>query len=207
MIEAIEAATAYSQTLDVSQLSPGQTTQLDASHQNIATIIQQAEMLDQNGGINQLPNAIETSSLKNIGEEQSFGDKLFGRVSMMDGKYTDIMDRMKNDWPGYGKNLAERGVSLKQGLESGGGITHISNIGKGAEVGKPQTLEETVSNRIEQMEQFRSKQATFQAAAIQAAQDTTFWSMSAKMWMTKVQVLTSAVSQISTGFRTLFNAQ
>ncbi|MFK8067903.1 MAG: hypothetical protein AB8D52_06640 [Gammaproteobacteria bacterium] len=206
MIEGIEAAAAQSQAQGASQLSQGQIPQASTSNQNITTIIQQAEMLDQSGGVNQFSNSTETGSSKSIGEEQSFGDKLIESVSEMDGSYTNIMGHLK-DWPNFESYLSRQGVTPTQELNNGEGITHISNLGKSDEIGNPESTAETVKNSHDRMEQMQEKHDAFQAAGIQYSQDSMRWSMSTEFWLSKVRILTSAVSQVSTGLRTLFNAQ
>ncbi len=134
-------------------------------------------------------------------------DRVMSGVAQMDGGYREAVGRV-SDWPSFSSYLNRHGISGPDGISERDG--HISNIDEvlmraAPEISSdPQTQVEQISQKLDQQHRLNNE---FYAAGIEYQRDSAAWYLGTEFWLTKVKVLTAAVSQVSRGLRTLFMSQ
>lgn len=142
-------------------------------------------------------------------EDTNVTTKLIQGITEIDSDYQSIMGRL-NTWPDFNGYLEKRGVSEESKLEPNIGITHISNIddiAKATETNEPMTNLELLDEKSQKVEALQKEQQAYYAAGLEYSKDSTLWSMNSTFWLSKIKILTSAVSEVSRGFKTLFMSQ
>jgi len=139
--------------------------------------------------------------------ESSLGQNLLGSISEMDGGYRQITERI-TDWPSFSSYLENRGIgTLGPVMDQTG---HISNIDEVLAKRVPETSQDLgtqVDQAYQKLEAHQKEANEFYAAGLDYQQDSAIWFLGTEFWLTKVKVLTSAVTQVSSGLKTLFMSQ
>lgn len=137
----------------------------------------------------------------------NFSDKVFNAISELDNDYRSTIGRLQ-DWPSFGAYLQREGVSMdQQRISSSESINHVSNIDEVQTSDTATTAKASLQTGIDKLAEYQQTQHAFYNAGMDYQYDSTRWFLSAEFWMTKVKVLTSAVSQVSNSVRTLFSSQ
>lgn len=134
---------------------------------------------------------------------------LMQNVSDIDTEHKQILNRVM-DWPNFNEYLESRNITLngRDLNENNMGITHISNVDDSIlEVREPVTAKDIVEQSRIQLQEGIERQRDFKEAGIEFTQDSARWSINTNFWLTKVKVLTAAVSQLNNGLKTLFTSQ
>ena len=142
-------------------------------------------------------------------EDPSVIQKLTQGITEVDADYLKIIDRL-NSWPDFNGYLEKRGVSTENKMDQSVGITHISNIDEvQAASGDDPSLstQDVLNEKYNKMESLQKEQLEYYSAGIEYSQDSTLWSMNSTFWLSKIKILTSAVSQVNSGLKTLFTSQ
>ena len=150
--------------------------------------------------------------LGGIGEVSPAGDSrlaqdLMSSLSEMDGGYRQITERI-TDWPSFSSYLDSHGVGANSATADQDG--HVSNIDEVIAKQIPETTEDLgtqVNQAYKKLEAHQRSAHEFYAAGLEYQQDSATWFLGTEFWLTKVKVLTSAVTQVSTGLKTLFMSQ
>lgn len=163
-------------------------------------------------GVDEGVQSLNSNNMLVLGDSQSLVsvnqsgviDSVLSGVSQMDGGYRDITARVA-EWPSFSSYLDQRGVSGVGVIGEDSG--HISNIDDILMQKLPDTAvdpQERVTEAFNRIEHEQHMQKEFYAAGIEYQKDSAMWFLGAEFWLTKVKVLTSAVSQVSNGLKTLF---
>jgi hypothetical protein len=149
-----------------------------------------------------LSNHVEAKDLNIV-------ESLMQGVSEIDADYQGIMNRL-NSWPNFGSYLEKQGVIPQNQMNQSAGITHVSNVDalqSTMETSEPLSIEQVLDEKQIRMEELQKEQQAYYSAGIEYTQDSTLWSMNSTFWLSKIKILTSAVSEVSQGLRTLFTSQ
>lgn len=123
---------------------------------------------------------------------ETFHDRLLNQVAAMDQSYSDVVT-----------NLVDR-PSLSEYFKESGGLLGNNEVRTYPEVSSE--IEVSSENMAEHFDQLLTSIQDKQEAAVEYQQDMTRWTIGAEMWMTQINVLSSAVNQVAQGFKTLFRA-
>ncbi len=139
----------------------------------------------------------------------SIGSGLIQAITEMDANYRDAISRIQN-WPGFGAYLEKHGVTLgTEDTPKSSAYRHVSNVAEvdaarsETRVDAAQMLEQGISK----MNEIQAKSQAYYNAGMEYEYDSAKWFLTTEFWMTKVKILTSAVTQVSNSLRTLFNSQ
>lgn len=138
------------------------------------------------------------------GSDPGVFDRVMSGVAQMDGGYREAVGRA-SDWPSFSSYLNRHGISGPGGISERDG--HVSNIDDvlmraAPEISSgPHNQVEQISQKLDQQHRMNSE---FYSAGIEYQRDSAAWYLGTEFWLTKVKVLTAAVSQVSRGLRTLF---
>ena len=182
---------------------------LDNSGIRQQTLSYQNSLTVDDGTSKQVGISIIVDDSKTKVAETSVTQKLIEGITQVDSDYQSIIGKL-NAWPDFDGYLAKRGVSKKEQLEPSVGITHISNIDdiqKASENSTPISNQELLEEKSNKVEALQKEQQAYYSAGIEYSQDSTLWSMNSTFWLSKIKILTSAVSQVSSGLKTLFMSQ
>lgn len=137
-------------------------------------------------------------------------EKVMETVVEIDSNHNKVINRL-NDWPDFSSYLEKRGMSLGAGaMDKNTGITHVSNVDDIQQLSRsdaPLTNQERLDEVSKKMESTQERQMKYQSAALEYSRDSTVWSANTNFMMTKIKLLTSAVSQVNKGLKTLFTSQ
>ena len=135
-------------------------------------------------------------------------ERIMSGLAEMDGGYREITGRI-TDWPSFSSYLERHGISGPNGISERDG--HVSNIDdvmlkvtSQAASDDPQLQVEQVARKLEAQQR---RNTEFYTAGIEYQRDSAAWFLGTEFWLTKVKVLTAAVSQVGRGLRTLFMSQ
>jgi hypothetical protein len=117
-----------------------------------------------------------------------------------------------NDWPDFDSYLEKRGVNVAGSMDKGTRITQVSNVDDIQQQtlhlsDKPLTNAERLEEVSRKMELAQERQLNIQSAATEFSRDSTVWGANMQFMMTKIKILTSAVSHVNSGLKTLFTSQ
>ncbi|NJN46843.1 MAG: hypothetical protein HC808_10625 [Candidatus Competibacteraceae bacterium] len=156
-----------------------------------------------------------------------FGDKLMSGVVQMDQNYQKIMDRLF-EWPSFRTYLQQQSPSaggdqvihhstldtrvdaspdfdaymdltIASGNEADTAPVHHSNL----------NTDETaaaIEEYSDKLQAIQERNKAIYEAGLEYSSESTRWYLSTEFWLTKVRILTSAVSQTSQGLTTLFRS-
>ncbi|MGV6817624.1 MAG: hypothetical protein ACWA44_10215 [Thiotrichales bacterium] len=136
-------------------------------------------------------------------------NQIFEMLSSLDGDYRQTVERLQN-WPSFDHYLEREGVNGRHG--SSDNIDqikgHRSNIDTMSLVETSESSKEgSLDTGITELDRIQKQQQGYFNAGMDYQYDSTKWFLSAEFWMTKVKLMTSAVSQVSNSVRTLFTSQ
>lgn len=136
-------------------------------------------------------------------------NQIFEMLSSLDGDYRQTVERLQN-WPSFDHYLEREGVNGRRG--SNDNIDqikgHRSNIDTMSLVETSESSKEgSLDTGITELDRIQKQQQGYFNAGMDYQYDSTKWFLSAEFWMTKVKLMTSAVSQVSHSVRTLFTSQ
>ncbi|MGF1643368.1 MAG: hypothetical protein ACFCUJ_06950 [Thiotrichales bacterium] len=134
---------------------------------------------------------------------------VMNRLAGINDEYNGVVDRLR-DWPTFRTYMEQHGVLDDSPLaERSAGPRHLSNIEEatGSDLARKATIEDHVREGIERMEKMHQTTQAYYGAGSEYTQDSARWFMNTEFWLTKIKVLTSAVSQAGTAVRTLFTSQ
>ena len=138
---------------------------------------------------------------------QALLERIMSGVAEMDGGYREITGRI-TQWPSFSSYLERHGISEVDGISERDG--HVSNVDQvlakltPAVSSDPQSQLEQVTQAMEKQHRVNTE---FYAAGVEYQRDSAAWYLGTEFWLTKVKVLSSAVSQVGRGLRTLFMSQ
>ncbi len=142
-----------------------------------------------------------------IGDDPTVLERVLSGVAEMDGGYREITGRI-TQWPSFSSYLERHGISGVGGVAERDG--HVSNVDDVSMRVTP-TLSSDPQAQVEELARKLENQhrvnAEFYAAGLEYQRDSAAWYLGTEFWLTKVKVLTSAVSQVGRGLRTLFMSQ
>ncbi|MGF1547439.1 MAG: hypothetical protein ACFCUG_08935 [Thiotrichales bacterium] len=140
------------------------------------------------------------------GESANFD--VMNRLAGINNEYEGVVQRLQ-DWPTFRTYMEQHGILDDSPLAEQSGPKHVSNVDEatGAGLDRKATIEDYVREGIERMEQMHQTTQAYYGAGAEYTQDSARWFMSTEFWLTKIKVLTSAVSQAGTAVRTLFTSQ
>jgi hypothetical protein len=151
-------------------------------------------------------NILGTSEVK----ELTPTERMMQTVVDIDSDRDKVMSRL-NDWPDFDSYLEKRGVNVAGSMDKGTGITHVSNVDDIQQTlylsDKPLTNAERLEEVSRKMELAQERQLNIQSAATEFSRDSTVWGANMQFMMTKIKILTSAVSHVNSGLKTLFTSQ
>jgi len=141
-------------------------------------------------------------------EAAQLGDKLQQGLMKIDENYRAVLSRLMGE-SHFDSYLEKHGVAISQKASEIVGPQHVSNIQTVATV--PDAVNTSGSEKgaespIEKFEQLNNEAKAYYSAGVEYTRDSTRWFMTTEFWLTKLKILTSAVTQTSTGLKTLFRA-
>lgn len=133
-------------------------------------------------------------------------------IASIDSEFKGTMGRMES-WPTF-KNYLERfDTTLEKSisLDPDNNVRHVTNIDTSNDVLDVNGENVALSNEdgsgsplVDKFEDMQEVSQNYYNAATQYNTESTMWYLKAEFWMTKVKVITSAMSQVSQGIKTLF---
>lgn len=140
--------------------------------------------------------------------ELSISQNISENIVKADTDYRNLVSKL-NAWPEFSGYMEKHGVSVEGAMNKEVGITHVSNVDEiqSAASQKDLSVEERLEVHRSSMQEMQTKQMNMQSAGIEYSKDSTIWSMNTTFWLSKVKILTAAVSQVSSGLKTLFMSQ
>ena len=161
-----------------------------------------------NDGVKVSPLEINITGVSEVGE-LSVPELISKSIAEVDTNYNKIINRV-NDWPSFDTYLEDHGISLGGTMDKEVGISHISNVDElkiSEGEGKELSMREMLNKSEDKMKALHEEQTKLYSAGVEYAKDSTVWSMSTTFWLSKMKILTSAVSQANSGLKTLFMSQ
>ncbi len=150
------------------------------------------------------PNSnLDVHSVIENNADLSIGHQILLGVSAMDVKHKSVIQQI-NNWPDFDQYLEKHGVPHSMNPDVG--ITHVSNIGV-PESNQPSNSNESLDNATNRYEVLLQEERAHHSASTEYRKDILRWSIGSKMWSSSVEILGAAVSQISTGLKTLLSSQ
>lgn len=139
-------------------------------------------------------------------------EKFQSGIASIDSEFKGTMGRMEA-WPTF-KNYLERfDTTLEKSisLDPDNNVRHVTNIDTSNDAldvnGKNVALSNDDGNSnplVDKYEDMRAVTEKYYNAGVQYNTESTMWYLKAEFWMTKVKVITSSMSQVSQGIKTLF---
>lgn len=145
----------------------------------------------------------------------SFFDQLQQGIAGIDTDFKQTMNRVES-WPSFSSYVERFDTTLEEGIKdsTSSGVKHISNVDDfsndkldvSTSNGVADSAAEKQSQVADRYAEMQHKTQLHYQAGAQYNTESTLWFLKAEFWMTKVKVLTSAVSSASQGVKTIFTS-